>query len=231
MTNKTLLFDLDDTLVLLNKSREKTILGTLNYYFTGSNISLGDLLFIRKNYAEKDDLLFIKQYLIDNDLDIPLDALKLVYVNVYFEISRHEETAYISKENMEKLSSIYDLYIVSNRPREFYENVWNSYFEKYFKGTVCFGDFPDVPRKPDPAIILETIKKYQIHNAIAYIGNHPIDMIAAKNAKITPIGILTTHTAEALTECGANYVFESFDDLFDILCKLDIKEYQAAYMQ
>ena len=79
---------------------------------------------------------------------------------------------------------------------------------------------PPMRRKPEPDIILEAMKRLKaIPEECAYIGDNPSDMIAAKAAKVTPIGFVTKELnnkhkrAQLLKDAGAMLIIDDFEDL------------------
>lgn len=74
--------------------------------------------------------------------------------------------------------------------------------------------------KPNGEPIVFTAKKLGFEiDQCAYVGDAPFDMQAAKDAKVTAIGVTWGFfTEDILVREGADYICHSFDDLVNLLC-------------
>ena len=79
---------------------------------------------------------------------------------------------------------------------------------------------PPMKRKPEPDMLLEAMKRLGvIPEETAYIGDNPGDMIAAKAARVTPIGFVTDgidndpKRTKDLKDAGAVLVIDDFKNL------------------
>ncbi|MBQ7355050.1 MAG: HAD family hydrolase [Clostridia bacterium] len=79
----------------------------------------------------------------------------------------------------------------------------------------------DLPAKPDPAVALETAEILGVSPAdCAFIGDSELDMLTAKNAGMTPIGVSWGYRpVSALWETGASAIAHSADELEALLLK------------
>ncbi|MGC8832096.1 MAG: HAD family hydrolase, partial [Thermoproteota archaeon] len=81
----------------------------------------------------------------------------------------------------------------------------------------------DVDRlKPFPDILLKACEKLSVHpENTVHIGDSPIDINAAKNAGVMPIGFVSSLcSAEKLSDAGADLVASSIGELKQLLSRL-----------
>jgi phosphoglycolate phosphatase-like HAD superfamily hydrolase len=107
------------------------------------------------------------------------------------------------------------MYIITGRPREFYDPVWGQRLEGYFKGVVCHGDFENTPRNPEPDIILKAIEKFGLDPEY-YIGNEENDILAAHGAGLKSI-IVAPLDGDRDRFLASDVIIKSIDDLKDLL--------------
>lgn len=193
---KDLLFDLDDTLVSLNSSREVVVLKIFSKYF-GKNFNILEIKELIKQNRREDYIGTINEVLKHYGLNININVLTNDFVNEYLLIAKNTEKLIINEDILVYLKNKYNLYIVTGRPKKFYNGVWDKKFKQYFSGVVCQDDFKDIQRKPAPDIIIKTIKKYNL-NVIYYVGNDIKDIMASHNANIK--SIFVKHTNKNLKE-------------------------------
>lgn len=73
----------------------------------------------------------------------------------------------------------------------------------------------DFPPKPDPEILFRIEKKLSGRIQMMF-GDRIEDIQAAKSASVVAIGVAQgAHSADVLMECGADYAYESFEELID----------------
>ncbi|MEM2940076.1 MAG: HAD family phosphatase [Thermoproteota archaeon] len=81
----------------------------------------------------------------------------------------------------------------------------------------------DVDRlKPFPDVLLKACEKLNVHpENTVHIGDSPIDINAAKNAGVMPIGFVSSLcSAEKLSDAGADLVASSIEELKQLLSRL-----------
>ena len=122
-------------------------------------------------------------YLIFPDVDIK-KGLEYFYICLKGELEylkKHPGKLYPNEENMLKeLSSMYDLYLLSNADKGYIEKYLDAYdFYKYFKGHLCAGD-TGLDKKEN---IKYLMKKENI-NEVIYVGDTFKDMIESKEAGV-----------------------------------------------
>lgn len=213
---RDLLFDLDDTIVNTNNSRKVVIEKILQNY-SHRHFTVDEVSSLLKENVQNDcydtTQYILKKYNVEVDVkDIIKDFAK-----IYTEIAETQEHLMISLDVIKKLQEKYNLYIITGRPRELYDIYWNDKLSKYFKAAVCFGDFPDIPRKPAPEVILKTIEKYKL-NAEYYIGNSTKDIMAANNAGLKAIFITSTNKdIEEIKKYNPYKILADINDILTIL--------------
>lgn len=98
--------------------------------------------------------------------------------------------------------------VCSNKPHEPTNEIVNKILGKeYFE--VIFGEREGVPRKPDPAALLEAAGIMGIEpGKVIYLGDSGGDMVSARNAGMYAAGALWGFRDRAeLEECGAQVLF------------------------
>lgn len=213
---KTLLFDLDDTLIDINITRE-LVVQKIFEDFLNIHMNINNIKQELKKYKKEDYIDTIKTVLEVNNLKINLYDLIKKFTYYYLSIAKDTEKLIITQETLNYLKNKYDLCIITGRPRQFYDLIWKDKFTKYFKYVVCQGDFENTPRKPEPDIILKTIEKYNL-DAEYYIGNSIKDIIATKKANLKSICVMHTEKdKKLLIDNGCDIVINNINDLKDIL--------------
>lgn len=132
------------------------------------------------------------------------------------------EKALLSKESIEKLAEKYDLAIFTGRPKpeaKFVLKNWG--LENYFYPVITMDDVPRGMHKPNPWGVYE-ILRITNPNKVYYLGDTVDDMFAAKQAKVTGIGILppqdkSEELQHALKSHGAGEVLATTEDIIRLL--------------
>ncbi len=99
--------------------------------------------------------------------------------------------------------------VLSNKPHYFTKKYVDYFFEDY-KVAPCFGQREGVPKKPDPAGLLEIAQLLQIETSqIIYVGDSSIDMLTGKAAGALTVGVSWGfRTTEELTAHGADVIID-----------------------
>lgn len=108
----------------------------------------------------------------------------------------------------------YRLGVVSNKHEYLVKQLNDDVFESIFE--VAIGQTDDLPIKPAPDMLYKGIKLLDstVESSI-FIGDSDTDMLTAKNANITSIGVTWGfRTKETLERIGASYIIS---DPFDII--------------
>lgn len=209
-----LIFDLDDTLISTNNSIGIALAATLSHY-TNEKYDLQWLKNERGKELSRDDMVFAQNFLKIKDIEASYEEITKVFEEKYQILGAKEEKMIVDLKILEELKQDHDLYILTDRPRKFYDSIWKDKLSPYFKDVVCYGDYPNLTkeeiRKPNPTILYKMMETYNIKNPV-YIGNGLKDMELANNAGITAIGITTT-SEQNLTSAGAECVLNSVNKL------------------
>ena len=73
---------------------------------------------------------------------------------------------------------------MSNKPDAAVKELCNSHFKNYLQ--IALGEVAGQPRKPDPTVLFDVIKRLECDTAI-YVGDSEPDIRVAENAKIPSI--------------------------------------------
>lgn len=110
--------------------------------------------------------------------------------------------------------------VVSNKPNPFTIKVVESL---YGVGTfdMLSGQRDGVPNKPDPFLVNEMIEKMGAdRKQVLFVGDSDVDIRTGKNAGLTALGVTWGYRSRAvLEENGADYIFDTADDLQEFLKK------------
>ncbi|MDC7243083.1 MAG: HAD family hydrolase [Sphaerochaetaceae bacterium] len=112
----------------------------------------------------------------------------------------------------------YSVNILSNKPHFQTKPVVSNYFENV-KFDLIYGKKPEFDIKPNPDSAWDLISKLKLKpNEILYVGDTATDILTAKNANFTSVGVLWGFRDEAeLIEAGADYIVTKPSDIFQIL--------------
>ena len=108
--------------------------------------------------------------------------------------------------------------VVSNKPDAAVKELCNSHFKNYLQ--IALGEVAGQPRKPDPAVLFDVIKRLECDTAI-YVGDSEPDIRVAENAKIPSI-LMTWgfRDRQILIDNGAKILADNSTELLEVLSKL-----------
>ena len=214
---KLVIFDLDGTLI----NSIEDLADSTNYalakcglpthpvapynYFVGDGV---DLLIRRAMPAEKreDDSLFQK--------------IKDIYMPYYKEHSLDKTRPYPGIEALlEKCNQQGVLIaVVSNKPHSITSGVVQSFFPN-INFAAAMGQREDIPKKPDPAGVLEVLRLTGIEKADAlYVGDTSVDIRTGKNSGVASCGVTWGFRPRSeLEEYEADYIAETVSALEEII--------------
>lgn len=198
MIKKDILFDLDDTIVKLNGSKEISVNLTLNFFISKNNLLNFSKDYIRNarlRYDERDIFKLIKLILIEFNIDVSLEKIKDKFLSTYKDVALKNEKLMIDEKVLKKLNEKYNLTIITNRPRIFFDIIWKDRLKPYFQNVVCFDDYENIPRKPNFLVITNAIEKLNL-NAEFYVGNEEHDILASNGANLKCILISNDNKKE-----------------------------------
>lgn len=115
----------------------------------------------------------------------------------------------IAEELLQLTQAGTPLGVVSNKPQDFTARMIGHFFPSpKFRFGVVFGEREGVPRKPDPAALLEAAGVLAVPpSRCAYVGDSPGDITAATAAGMVAVGVdWGFREAQMLREAGAEVV-------------------------
>jgi phosphoglycolate phosphatase-like HAD superfamily hydrolase len=169
-----------------------------------------------KKSKQNDYFNTLKLVLGEDDKEFDINELTNRFTNMYIRIAKNNEKLLIKDSVLEYLKNKYNLYIITGRPRKFYDPIWKNRLDRHFKGVICHGDYEGMPRKPEPDIIIKTIETLRL-NAEYYIGNEINDIIATKKAGLKSICIMSSENRIKLLSYNCDIVIDDVNDLPNIL--------------
>lgn len=109
------------------------------------------------------------------------------------------------------------LAVVTNKSHVFAQGLIKDYFGERFAAVE--GEKPDRAIKPDPAAVLDILNNFGVEKSeTVYVGDSNVDMMTAKNAGLTAIGVLWGfRTKQELIENKADYLAENPQQLAEII--------------
>jgi len=152
----------------------------------------------------------------ENLIDSILQDLRSIYNKNYINKTHPYENVYRMLENLKELDI--RMAVCSNKP----DNLTNEIVEKiigkdYFG--VIFGEREGIPRKPDPASLLEAAKYLKVEpEDTIYLGDSGGDMICARKAGMFAAGALWGfREKDELVEGGAQILLSNPIELLEYI--------------
>ena len=147
------------------------------------------------------------------------EALK-IYGRIFDVNCTYNVVLYEGIENMiqELKDRNLKLAVLSNKPHMQTKCVVETFFSKETFAIVQ-GQQEGVPRKPDPTAVWRIADQLGVsREECLYIGDSDVDMITAKEAGMTSVGVTWGfRPKEMLLECGAHYTIDYPQELMTIL--------------
>lgn len=114
----------------------------------------------------------------------------------------------------------FQMAIISNKPDGATQALKQAFFPAF---DLAMGEAPDLPRKPDPAMVLRALERLGVRQSQAvYVGDSEVDVETARNAGIPCISALWGYRdREKLTAAGARYLCAAPGELPETLRKLE----------
>ncbi|MBD3215088.1 MAG: HAD-IA family hydrolase [Candidatus Lokiarchaeota archaeon] len=222
---RVFIFDFDGTLLDVNKPLERSIQET----FEENNIEIN----LNKTKKEIGRVLesiqglpfpkiILRSYEISNSLSSlqNLSYFKRLQIAAklfakYFDYEKDSLLISKAKELLEKLSSEYDIFVVSNnQSKNLYHHIEEKKIGKYFKGVYGADDLTSL--KPDPLSLHPILTQYPLleRKQFVIIGDMPTDIEAGKRAGIWTIGITSgISNKELLSEQEPDLIVDSLSSL------------------
>jgi HAD superfamily hydrolase (TIGR01549 family) len=142
-----------------------------------------------------------------------IKARKDIY---YFEMIRNGDIMLPDVEEiLLHLANSYDLALVSNTARSYFEEVFPSRLAACFKTTLFAGEIN--PPKPAPEPLYKAMDILGVtQGECCYVGDSTSDAEMTRRAGVIMLGITTGHhSGQALKEAGAEYIVDNLKDLAD----------------
>jgi len=115
----------------------------------------------------------------------------------------------------------YKMTVLSNKPNKFTKKCVYKFLNKWNFEAV-YGTRDNIERKPSAAGAIAILNELHVNpDEVLFIGDTKTDMITAKNANITSIGVLWGfRDEEELVEYGANHICKTPSDIIKLIDSL-----------
>ena len=213
---KTLIFDLDGTILDTLVDLKNAVNHALNYF----KLSEKDLEYVRKAIGNGTTVLIKRctpSSLTDEERQKVFDVFKAYYLSHYDDFTKPYPGI---KEMLTKLKGKVTLAVVSNKDNDLTNKIINKEYPGLFD--IIQGSYLDHPKKPDPYLINKIIKENNIDkdNCI-YIGDTNVDKESATNVGLPYLlvnyGYRTKEELEKM--CPNDTTISSIDELYNYLLK------------
>lgn len=213
---KTVIFDLDGTILDTLEDLKNAVNHTLNFY----NYPEKDLEFVRKAIGNGTQVL-IKRCtpctISEEDYRKVFSEFKSYYLSHYADYTRPYEGI---KDLLGALKGKCLIAVVSNKDNDLTQNLINKEFPGLFD--IIQGSYLDRPKKPDPYLIDKILDENNIRKEdCLYIGDTNIDKESALNAgldyRLVSYGYRTKEELEKM--CPNDTPFSSVKELSNYLLK------------
>lgn len=213
---KTVIFDLDGTILDTLEDLKNAVNHALNFY----NYPEKDLEFVRKAIGNGTQVL-IKRCtpctISEDEYKAVFKSFKEYYLAHYADFTRPYAGI---KDLLKALKGKCHIAVVSNKDNDLTQNLINKEFPGLFD--IVQGSYFDRPKKPDPYLIDKILDENNIDKKdCLYIGDTNVDKESALNAKLdyrlVSYGYRTKEELEKM--CPNDTPFSSVNELTDLLLK------------
>ena len=213
---KTVIFDLDGTILDTLEDLKNAVNHALNFY----NYPEKDLEFVRKAIGNGTQVL-IKRCtpctISEEDYRKVFNEFKSFYLSHYADYTRPYEGI---KDLLGALKGQCLIAVVSNKDNDLTQNLINKEFPGLFD--IIQGSYFDRPKKPDPYLIDKILDENNIRKEdCLYVGDTNVDKESALNAgldyRLVSYGYRTKEELEKM--CPSDTPFSSVKELSDFLLK------------
>ena len=213
---KTLIFDLDGTILDTLQDLKNAVNHGLNFY----NLPEKDLEFVRKAIGNGTTVLIKRctpSSLNDDERLKVFNVFKTYYLEHYADYTKPYPGI---KELLEKLHDKVRLAVVSNKDNDLTNKIIRKEFGNLFD--IVQGSYLDHPKKPDPYLINKIIKENSINKEdCLYIGDTNVDKESATNAGLPYLlvsyGYRTKEELEKM--CPEDTTISTVDELYNEILK------------
>ena len=207
-----LLFDLDGTLLDTLQDLTNSVNHTLQQYNCPA-ITVDEI----RSFVGHGVRHLISCALPGTENDPPVEQVLGDYLAYYAQHNLDITAPYAGITQMLDRLKDYPMAIVSNKADADVKPLC----QRYFPGIYARGETADLPRKPAPDMLVETMDRFGCETCI-YIGDSEVDILTAANAKIPCISVTWGfRTAHQLQQAGANHLCHSPQDLPAMIKELE----------
>lgn len=212
---KAVLFDLDGTLA----NSLEDLADSTNYALSALGFPIHPI--DKYKYFVGDGIPKLIERALPKDSKAPEMQKKCfdIFMEHYREHYHDKTSAYggIAELLRDLKSRGFKIAVVSNKAQEMAEKVVSKLFGDIFDAVA--GKREGFPAKPDPALTLEVVKEIGMTpDCCALVGDSGMDMAAAVNGGLLPIGVLWGfRTKEELITNGAAHIVSSANQILEII--------------
>ena len=212
---KTVIFDLDGTILDTLEDLKNAVNHALNFY----NLPEKDREFVRKAIGNGTTVLIKRctpEGLSEPERKLVFDTFKKYYLKHYADYTKPYPGI---KEMLTKLKGIVRLVVVSNKDHDLTNKIITKEFPGLFD--VIQGSYLDHPKKPDPYLINKIIKENKIKDGCLYIGDTNVDKESAINAGLDYLLVNYGYRTKAELEkmCPEDTTISTIDELYKQILK------------
>ncbi|MFP4424159.1 MAG: histidinol-phosphate transaminase [Candidatus Woesearchaeota archaeon] len=219
LKNPAILFDMDGVLADVSKSYRVAIKETAEFYLQ-KPVEPSQIQALKEEGGFNNDWKLTKELIRRNGQKVSFQQVKDKFQSLYKNRLIRNERLILEKTCLEGLRDRYELGIVTGRPKDeakFF--LMNQGIEDLFNVVITADDVGD-RGKPDP-LGIETALDLMKKKDAFYLGDAVDDMIAARKAGITPIGVIPPGADQSLAlnlrKNGAEDVLASVNDLGEVI--------------
>lgn len=213
---KTIIFDLDGTILDTLQDLKNAVNHGLNFY----NLPEKDLEYVRKAIGNGTTVLIQRctpSSLNDNERLAVFTEFKSYYLSHYADYTKPYPGI---KGLLEKLHGKVRLAVVSNKDNDLTNKIIKKEFNNFFD--IIQGSYLNHPKKPDPYLINKIIKENNINKSdCLYIGDTNVDKESANNAGLPYLlvnyGYRTKEELEKM--CPEDTTISTVNELYNQILK------------
>lgn len=213
---KVLIFDLDGTLAdtldsvlhAINLAAEKFGYSQKTYEEARAAIGNGARKLVQR-------LMPTEEAQNDERVDSFLKCYNSMYDTTYMEADKCYDGMLDTLKELKRRG--YVIAILSNKPDVYVRAIAEHLIESDIL-SLAYGQREGYPRKPDPTVPLAMLSELGgSPETAAFIGDSDVDILTAKNARMTSVGCDWGYRGrEVLEESGADHIISSPEQLLDI---------------
>ncbi len=219
MKNKIVIFDLDGTL-----------LNTLDDLADSTNYALKNFGYSQRSVDE------IRQFVGNGVVKLIERAIPEGHDNLNFEKCLEMFKQHYSKNMYNKTAPYlgimamlrdlrvknYKIAVVSNKFDKAVKELCSLYFGQFIDLAAGEDEIHGIKKKPAPDTVFNVLTSFCAKSDDAvYVGDSDVDILTAKNSGMPCISVTWGfRDREFLTKCGAEYIIDKPDEIFEVLDKL-----------